>query len=256
MHGRVALITGGSRGIGFGIARALALEGWDLAINGQRSGDEVSAAISELQGLGATAEYIQGDIGSPDGRSHLVAELRSRLGRIDALVNNAGVAPDVRSDILDAGEESFDRLIRTNLKGPYFLTQAIARMMLEDGQPDSPPRSIVFVTSVSATVASVNRGDYCITKAGLTMAAKLWAARLADAGINVYEVRPGIVSTDMTSGIRDKYDALIDGDLLLQKRWGTPDDVGRAVASLLRGDFAYSTGGVFMADGGMTVDRL
>jgi 3-oxoacyl-[acyl-carrier protein] reductase len=254
---KVAIVTGGSRGIGLGIARALAREGWSLVVNGRRPESDAAEALEALGSLAPAVLYVQADISDPAGRARILEAARGRFGRLDALVNNAGVAPDVRADILDATEESFDRLISINLKGPYFLTQAAARWML--AQRDADPSwegTIVNITSISATTASVNRGDYCITKAGLAMASRLWAVRLAEHGIRVYEVRPGIIETDMTSGVREKYDRLIAGGLLLQRRWGTPDDVGRAVAALLRGDFPYSTGSVIMVDGGFSVERL
>ncbi len=173
------------------------------------------------------------------------------------LVNNAGVAPSVRADVLDAGEESFERLLRVNLQGPYFLTQAVARFMIEQKERDAAwTGAIVNVTSVSATVASTNRGDYCVSKAGLAMASQLWAVRLAEHGIPVYEVRPGIVRTDMTAGVAAKYDALIESGVVPQRRWGEPDDVGRVVAALARGDAPYSTGAVIVVDGGLTIPRL
>ncbi|MEJ5297448.1 MAG: 3-ketoacyl-ACP reductase [Armatimonadota bacterium] len=254
---RVAIVTGGTRGIGLGIARALAREGWSLVVNGRRPESETAEALELLKACSPAVCYVRADISDPEGRARILDMTRERFGRLDALVNNAGVAPDVRADILDASEESFDRLISINLKGPYFLTQAAARWMLEQREVDpSWEGTIVNITSISATTASVNRGDYCITKAGLAMASRLWAVRLADHGIRVYEVRPGIIETDMTSGVREKYDRLIAEGLLLQRRWGTPDDVGRAVASLLRGDFPYSTGSVLMVDGGFSVERL
>jgi NAD(P)-dependent dehydrogenase (short-subunit alcohol dehydrogenase family) len=177
--------------------------------------------------------------------------VRQQFGRLDVLVNNAGIAPKVRADILEAGEESFDEIIRTNLKGPYFLTQAAARWMIEQKSG-----CIINVSSISATVASVNRGDYCISKAGVAMATQLWAARLGEFGINVYEVRPGVIKTDMTAPVTAKYDKLFAEGLAPQRRWGTPEDVGKVVASLARGDFPYSTGAVVMVDGGLTVQRL
>jgi NAD(P)-dependent dehydrogenase (short-subunit alcohol dehydrogenase family) len=174
------------------------------------------------------------------------------------LVNNAGVAPDVRADVLDASEESFDRLISINLKGPYFLTQAVANWMIRQRKEHGQDwhGCIVNVSSVSATVASVNRGDYCIAKAGIAMATKLWAARLAEFGIGVYEVRPGIIATDMTAGVKEKYDRLIAGGLTVEPRWGEPEDVGRAVAVLARGELSYATGQVLLIDGGLTLPRL
>ncbi|GBC94840.1 3-oxoacyl-[acyl-carrier-protein] reductase FabG [bacterium HR16] len=253
----VALITGGTRGIGLGIARCLAQEGYALALNGVRLPEAVDDVLQELRETGATAEYFQADISQQDERARLVQAVRERFGRLNVLVNNAGVAPQVRADILEASEESFERLIRINLQAPYFLTQAVARWMIEQKQADANfPACIVFITSISATVASPNRGDYCISKAGLSMAAQLWAVRLAEFGIPVYEVRPGIIRTDMTAPVQERYDRLIAEGLTLQPRWGTPEDVGKAVAMLVRGDLPYSTGAVILVDGGLTVARL
>jgi 3-oxoacyl-[acyl-carrier protein] reductase len=257
MSRRVALVTGGTRGIGLGCAEALARDAWDLAVCGTREKSEAEPALESLRQAGAAVRYLQADIGDDGAAERLLDGVRDAFGRIDLLVNNAGVAPKARADILEATRESFDRLIRTNLRGPYFLTQAVARWMLERGKTDaSAAGCIVFITSISATVASVNRGDYCISKAGLSMASLLWATRLAQEGIPVYEVRPGIIRTDMTAGVAAKYDALFEQGLALQKRWGTPQDVGRAVAMLARGDLPYSTGQVVMVDGGLTVQRL
>lgn len=253
---RVALVTGGTRGIGLGIARALAAEGCDLALNGRRPGAEVDPVLDELRAGGVDVLYAPGDIAEAGDRAAVLAAVRERFGRLDILVNNAGVGPEVRADILEAGEESFERLIRINLAGPYFLTQAVANWMIEQGGERPFQGCIVTVTSVSASVPSTNRGDYCISKAGLSMASRLWAVRLAEFDIPVFEVRPGIVYTDMSSGAKDKYDRLIGEGLLLQPRWGMPVDVGRAVAMLVRGDLSYSTGSVVMVDGGMTVPRL
>ncbi len=187
----------------------------------------------------------------------MLASIRKRFGRLDVLVNNAGVAPDVRADILQAGPESFDRLININLRGPYFLTQACANWMIEQQSASPDFRGVVVnVSSVSANVASVNRGDYCISKAGVAMATQLWAVRLAEFGIDVFEVRPGIIATDMTAGVTEKYDKLIAGGLTLNKRWGTPQDVGRAVAMLAAGKLTYATGQVLVVDGGLTNRRL
>jgi 3-oxoacyl-[acyl-carrier protein] reductase len=254
---RVALVTGGSRGIGLGVSRALAGEGFDLAIAGRRDEGEVGPVLDELRALGARVVYVQADVAEAADRARLLSAVRERCGRLHVLVNNAGVAPSVRTDILEATEESLDRLLRINLKGPYFLTQVVARWLVEERRADPEHAAcIVNVTSVSAEAASTDRGDYCLSKAALAMATKLWAARLAAFGIPVYEVRPGIIRTDMTAGVTDKYDRLIDGDLLLQRRWGLPEDVGRAVAALARGDFAYSTGAVIVVDGGFSVPRL
>lgn len=254
---KVALVTGGSRGIGFGVAKELAATGFDIVINGRREEGEVASAISELKAARAEVLYCKADVGSLADHAKMLGEIRARFGRIDVLVNNAGVAPEVRADILEASPESFDRLIGINLRGPYFLTQAVAKWMVEQKQADVRFRGcIVNVSSVSATAASVNRGDYCISKAGVAMVTKLWAVRLAEFGIDVYEVRPGIIATDMTAGVKEKYDALIAGGLTVEKRWGTPGDVGKAVAALARGEIPYSTGQVINLDGGMTLQRL
>ncbi len=254
---RVALVTGGTRGIGLGIARALASEGWSLALCGRRGADEVRAVVDDLTGSSGEASYVTADISLREDRSRLVETTRRRFGRLDLLVNNAGVAPRVRADLLEATEESFERVLGINLEGPYFLTQRVARLMLEQKrQSPSFTGCIVNVSSISATVASVNRGEYCVSKAGLAMATQLWATRLAEHGICVYEVRPGVVATDMTAGVKERYDRLLADGLAPQRRWGLPEDVGKAVAALARGDFPYSTGAVIMVDGGLTIPRL
>jgi 3-oxoacyl-[acyl-carrier protein] reductase len=253
---RVALVTGGTRGIGLGIAKALAADGFDLALCGVREAGEVSPVLAELGTVGA-ARYFRADIGERADRARLVAEVKEAFGRLHVLVNNAGVAPRERVDLLEAGEESFERLLRVNLQGPYFLTQGVARWMLEQGRADAGwSGCVVNVTSISATVASTNRGEYCVSKAGLAMASRLWAVRLAGDGIPVYEVRPGIIRTDMTSAVVEKYDRLIEDGLVPQGRWGTPEDVGRVVAALARGDAPYSTGAVIAVDGGLGLRRF
>jgi len=268
---RVAVVTGGTRGIGLGIARALAREGWSLALCGVRPAETVADVIEELRGLGAgvsagadagtgagvEVSYDIADLSKTDDRVRLVESIRSRYGAVHALVNNAGRAPRARADILEATEESFEEVMRTNLQGPYFLTQQIAGLMVEQkkASPDSAA-SIVFVTSVSADMASPNRGEYCVSKAGLAMTTKLFALRLAEFAIPVYEIRPGIIATDMTAGVRDIYDRRIADGLIPDRRWGTPEDVGRAAAALLRGDVPYATGTVLHVDGGLTIPRL
>jgi 3-oxoacyl-[acyl-carrier protein] reductase len=257
MAKRVALVTGGTRGIGLGCAEALAYEGWDLALCGVRAEQEVQPSLQKLRDAGAAVLYVRADIGEDGAAERLLQAVRDRYGSLQLLVNNAGVAPLERKDILEATRESFDRLIRIDLRGPYFLTQAAARFMLEGKRADPGFRGcIVFITSVSATVPSTDRGEYCIAKAGLSMASLLWAARLAEEGIAVYEVRPGIIRTDMTAGVSAKYDALIAQGLTMQRRWGLPEDVGKAVAMLARGELLYSTGQVIMVDGGLAVRRL
>jgi NAD(P)-dependent dehydrogenase (short-subunit alcohol dehydrogenase family) len=254
---KVALVTGGARGIGMGIALALAEAGFTLAICGRRTHEETQNALDAIRSRGREAIYVQADVADGADRAALLLAIEERFGRLDVLVNNAGIAPRVRADLLDAREESFDELITTNLKGPYFLTQAAARWMIRQRERgERAHRAIINISSISATVASVNRGDYCIAKAGVAMATRLWAARLAEYGIGVYEVRPGIIESDMTAGVREKYDALIEGGLLLEKRWGTPEDVGRAVRVLAAGELPYSTGAVLVVDGGLTLERL
>jgi 3-oxoacyl-[acyl-carrier protein] reductase len=252
-----ALITGGTRGIGLGIARALARDGWDLALCGVRPEADVSSVLESLRQTGIKVHYLAADLASPRDRRRLVDQVHVRLGAINALVNNAGRAPRVRADLLEATEESFEALVRANLQGPYFLTQAIARDQLAHRAVDpSFHASIVFITSVSADMASTNRGEYCVSKAGLAMTVKLFALHLAEHGIPVYEVRPGIVATDMTASVQELYDRRIADGLVPERRWGQPEDVGRVVAALVRGDLPYATGSVIHVDGGLSVPRL
>lgn len=254
---KVALVTGGSRGIGLGIAEQLALNGFDLAINGVRPEEAVADVLGRLRETGSDVIYCRGDIASPEDRINMLAAVSDHFGRLNVLVNNAGVAPKERRDILEATEESFEYVLSTNLRGPYFLTQKVANWMIDQGRRrDDFTGCIINISSISATVASVNRGEYCIAKAGVSMATQLFAARLGEYNIPVYEVRPGIIRTDMTAGVTEKYDRLIDGGLTVQKRWGYPDDVGKAAAALAKGDFPYSTGQVILVDGGLTLSRL
>lgn len=254
---RVALVTGGSRGIGLGIAEALAAEGLNLVVNGVRDESAASQTLDKLRRIGGQVVYARGDVSDADDRRAILDTVRQSFGRLDVLINNAGVAPRERADILEAGETSFDRLISINLKGPYFLTQAAANWMIEQRKADERfSGTIVNVSSVSATVASVNRGDYCISKAGIAMATMLWAARLAEHDIDVFELRPGVIETDMTAGVKAKYDKLISEGLTLQRRWGRPEDIGKVAAALVRGDMPYATGQVINIDGGMTIQTL
>jgi 3-oxoacyl-[acyl-carrier protein] reductase len=257
----VALITGASRGLGRGVALELARAGWSLGINYAGNAAAAQECVSLCTAVAPDAAQrfvpLQADIGQPAQRQALLQAHLEAFGRIDSLVNNAGVAPEVRADIVDAGEASFDRLIAINTKGPYFLTQLVARHWLtHKPAPASRYHSIVFCTSISAHTASTLRGDYCISKAAVAMAAQLWAARLAPAGIMVYEVRPGIMKTEMTAGVTSKYDALIAQGLVPQNRWGTGEDVGLAVKALVTGDFPFSSGTVIDVDGGFQMRRL
>ena len=257
-----ALVTGASRGLGRGVALALAKDGLDLAIHYGKSraaAEETLAACRErATRRDQTLTLVSGDISRAADRRRIVDESLAALGRIDALVNNAGIAPRVRADIVGATEESFDELIAVNLKGPYFLSQLMARHWLEHPGASRLPGGykLVFVSSASAARASVNRGDYCISKAGLAMAAKLWATRLAGDGVQVYELRPGIMATDMTAGVQEKYDRLIADGLVPQGRWGTAEDVGLAASMLLKGHLPFSTGEVINLDGGLHLERL
>ncbi|MGB0744252.1 MAG: 3-ketoacyl-ACP reductase [Opitutales bacterium] len=253
----VVLITGGSRGIGFGCASRLAELGFDLAINGMRDESAVSEAIETLKALGAEVLYCQGDIGSAEARADILAKVQQHYGRLNILVNNAGVAPKERKDLLEASEDSFDYVIGTNVKGPYFLSQAVAKWMIaQKAAAQDAFFAIINIGSISATVASVNRGEYCVAKSGIAMMTALFAARLGEYDIPVYEIRPGVTKTDMTSSVSEKYDKLIEGGLCLTKRWGFPEDVGKAVGSLASGNFPYSTGQIIMVDGGLTLPRL
>ena len=254
---QVALITGGSRGIGFGIAKQLAGVGYDLAINGVRDAMAVQENLQELEAAGAKVLYCQANIADADARKQMLKQVRDFFGRLDILVNNAGIAPKERKDILEASEESFALLMQTNLQGPYFLTQSVANWMIEQrNERKEFSGCIVNISSVSATVASVNRGEYCVAKAGVSMMTQLFATRLGEYDIPVYEVRPGIIRSDMTAGVTEKYDKLISNGLTIQKRWGTPEDVGKAVLAIVSGLLPYSTGQVIMVDGGMTLGRL
>ncbi|HEX6684146.1 MAG TPA: 3-ketoacyl-ACP reductase [Candidatus Limnocylindrales bacterium] len=258
--GRVAIVTGGSRGIGRGVAESLAGAGFDVVVNYASNADAAKAVCDKVFELGGRGHAVQADISVAADRRRLVDEALAAFGRIDLLVNNAGVAPDVRADLLDAGEESFDRLIGINLKGPYFLTQLVARQMIKQKTADATTTTapkIVVVSSISAYTASVNRGDYCVSKAGLAMLVKLFAARLAEHGINVYEVRPGIVETDMTGPVKARYDELIlNQGLTPIRRWGRPEDVGRAVVAIATDLLPFSTGQVIDVDGGFHLRTL
>jgi NAD(P)-dependent dehydrogenase (short-subunit alcohol dehydrogenase family) len=244
-----ALVTGASRGIGRGIALALAAAGHDVVVNYARNAAAAQEVGKLVEEYGVRARLVQADISVPADRHRLAAE----AGPVDLLVNNAGVAPEVRSDLLDATEESFDRVLSVNLKGPYFLTQLVARRMVAERVPGK----IVTISSVSAYAPSTNRGDYCLAKAGLAMMTQLYAARLAEHGITVYEIRPGIIATDMTGPVKAKYDRLIHEEGVTPiRRWGQPEDVGKAVVAIAQGLLPYSTGQVIDVDGGFHIRTL
>jgi NAD(P)-dependent dehydrogenase (short-subunit alcohol dehydrogenase family) len=260
MISKNALVTGASRGIGRGIAIELARTGARIAINYAGNAEAAAEALSLVKAAGGDGFIVQGDVAVAADRERLVAETMEKFGRIDLLVNNAGVAPKVRADLLDCGEESFDRLYEINLKGPFFLTQLVAKQMLKQAPDAEGFRGrIVNITSISVYTASINRGDYCMVKAGLAMMTKLFAERLANDCINVYEIRPGVIATDMTGGVKEKYDKLIITDergITPIRRWGQPEDIGRAVRAIAEDRFPFSTGACFDVDGGFHLHRL
>ena len=257
------MVTGSSRGIGRGIARCLAGAGWDVAVNyaGNReaAGETGRLCREEAQRSGRPIRTVEvgADVGRAGDRERLVEETLAALGRIDLLVNNAGITSPGRADILEAGEEGFDRLMAVNLKGPFFLTQRVARWMIGERERDpSTSFTIVNISSVSEYAVSVDRGDYCLSKAALGMMTRLWAARLAPHGIAVHGIRPGIVRSDMTAPVREKYEKRIAAGLAPIARWGEPEDVGRAVLALAGGAFGYSTGETINVDGGFHIRRI
>ena len=249
------LITGGTRGIGAGIVRCLAENGHSVGFCGRKENPEaVNEAARLREKYGVKSAYYVCDISSAAAREKLLEDFLADFGSLDVLVNNAGVAPEVRNDLLEMSEESYQRVLSINLTGPFFLTQAAARQML--AQPGNSFRCIINIGSISAEYASINRGEYCLSKAALAMSTKLWAVRLAEADIAVYELRPGIIQSDMTSTVSAKYDKMIADGLTLQRRWGQPEDVGKAVLMLVNASLPYSTGQVIHVDGGLTVERL
>ena len=251
MSGRAAIVTGSSRGIGRAVAVALADVGFDILVNCRSNIGAAEETAALIRNRNQQAVVCRADISRREDRSRIVQDALSAFGRIDLLVNNAGVAPGRRADILEAGEDEFDRVLSANLKGPYFLTQLVSRHMidLKRCDPSASPK-VVNISSVSAYAASVNRGEYCIAKAGLSMVTKLFAARLAEYGIGVFEIRPGIIETDMTAPVHDRYDRLIADGLTPIRRWGTPEDVARAVVAVATDSFPFSTGEVINVDGG------
>jgi len=251
---KVALVTGSARGIGYEIARQLADSSYAVVLNDVI---EESVVAKALKQMGKDAVFVRADVSSSADRNRVLDTVKKTMGRIDLLVNNAGVAPRHRADILNATEESFERLININLKGPYFLTQLFANWMIELKEQNASiePR-IINISSISSYTSSPGRGDYCISKAGVSMLTRLYADRLAEFGIQVFEIRPGIIATDMTRGAKDKYDKLISEGLTPIKRWGKPEDIARAVVAVASGYFPFSTGEVINVDGGFHLRRL
>ena len=250
---KVALITGGQRGIGLGIARALGKANYTLALTGS-SKEDTEAVHSALHELGSTARYFQHDVRDVEKIPSLMDKIESDLGSITTLVSNAGVAARIRGDLLNITPENFDYVMDINLRGAFFLAQKIAQRMLE--LPSTHYRSIVFVTSVSSSLVSIERAEYCISKAGASMISKLFAARLAGENIGVFEIQPGIIETDMTSGVKEKYTTLIGNGLVPAKRWGIPEDIGSVVLSLVEGQMAFASGAAIPVDGGLSIHRL
>lgn len=262
MQHPVILVTGASRGLGRGIATHLAARGYSVAINyaGNKTAADETLVACRAQAPHESQDFmsVQADVSASADRERMIQDVLAHFGRIDALVNNAGIAPRVRADVTATSEASFDEVMKVNLYGPYFLTQGVANYWLEQ-KPQALLEGgfkVIIVSSISATTASVNRGEYCISKAGLAMVTKLWAVRLAAEGISVMELRPGIMETDMTSGVKEKYDTLIGGGLVPQGRWGQPSDVAKGVESILAGQFPFSTGDVVYIDGGFNISRL
>lgn len=256
-HTKTALVTGAGRGIGRGIALALGSKGWRVGVNYRADRNAAELAVEQIRAVGGQAVPIQADIASSADRDRLLEAVRSEWGKLDLLVNNAGMAPRQRKDLLEMEETSYDQVMATNLKGPFFLTQSAARWMISLKRANRVENPlIVNIGSISAYTASISRGEYCLSKAGMGMMTALFADRLAGEGILVYELRPGIIETDMTAGVQDKYDQLIAEGLLPVRRWGTPDDIGKAVLALAEGLLPYSTGEVINIDGGFHLRRL
>lgn len=253
---RTALVTGASRGIGLAIARQLGLDGMNVVMVATGSREKNASAIEGLENEGITVGYVQADISKHDDRLRIVSEAVSLFGRIDVLVNNAGVAPLQRADLLEMTEESFDRVVGINTKGNMFLTQAVARQMISQEPLDGRKGVIINISSCSSVVSSVNRGEYCVSKAGISMLTTLYADRLAPEGILVHEVRPGVIDTDMTSTVHGKYNKLIDEGVFPIARWGKPEDVANAVSALASDKFMYTTGNYIDVDGGFHIRRL
>lgn len=252
----VAIVTGAARGIGAAIARKLAEDGYSIGILDVLDEERASETIDAIKKAGSDVTYVKADISKKEDRESAVRQIMDRYGRIDVLVNNAGVAPKKRMDILETTEESFDFVTGINIKGTFFMTQLVSRIMVDEVKKGGFQPKIVNISSMSAYTSSVSRGEYCISKAGVSMITTLFADRLAEYGINVYEIRPGIIMTDMTSTVKDKYDKLIGEGLLPIKRWGYPEDIANTVSVLCSGKLAYSTGDVINVDGGFHIRRL
>jgi NAD(P)-dependent dehydrogenase (short-subunit alcohol dehydrogenase family) len=250
----IAFVTGGRRGIGRGIAYALADAGFDLVVNDLVDDTATHETLETIGRKGRRAVFVPGSIADVAGHAALVGAAFGAFGTLDCLVNNAGIQVKMRGDLLDVAPASFDEILAVNLRGTFFLTQAVAKAMLADRRPpDAPARSIVTISSANARLVSTNRAEYCFAKTGLAMLNQLFALRLAEAGIACYEVRPGVIRSDMTAPAKDRYDKLIAEGLTPIRRWGEPADVGRAVAALANGALPFSTGDAFYVDGGLHI---
>ena len=253
---KTALVTGGCRGIGLAVTKRLCADGYAVAAMGTASPERYADVLAEIRAAGGDCIYVRGDVSDASDRERCVRETVERFGRLDVLVNNAGVAPKVRADLLEMTEESFDRVIAINTKGTLFMSQLAAKQMLRQEPCGQKRGTIVNVGSCSAEVSSISRGEYCVSKAGVAMLTQLFADRLAPEGILVHEVRPGVIETDMTEVVHGKYDALIEDGLFPIRRWGRPEDVANAVAALCSEDFLYTTGNYIDVDGGFHIKRL
>lgn len=254
--GKTAIVTGGGRGIGLAIVKQLANDGYNVTVMGSSPEEKYKSELDEVRTLGIEVLYISGSIASAEDRLRCVGSTVEKFGSIDCLVNNAGIGPKVRADLLEMTEESFDTVLETNLKGTMFLTQLVANHMIKQPKKGNKNGTIVNIASISSEVSSINRGEYCVSKAGVSMLTTLYADRLAPEGIFVYEIRPGIIATDLTSKVKDKYDALIDQGILPIKRWGQPEDIAGAVSLLCSDKMTYSTGDCLFVDGGFHIRRL
>jgi len=253
----VAIVTGAGRGIGRGIALALAERGWRIAVNYNSNAQTADETVKSVQEIGGDGIAIQANIGDLNSHQAFLDTVLETYGRIDLLVNNAGIGPRQRLDLLEMSSDSYDEVMQVNLKGPLFFTQRVAKefIKLQENSTVEAPK-IINIGSISAYTSSISRGEYCISKAGMTMMTSLFGDRLAEHGINVYEIRPGIIKTDMTGGVKDKYDKLIADGLTPIKRWGEPDDIGKAVVAIAEGYLPFSTGEVINIDGGFHLHRL
>lgn len=252
---KVAIVTGARRGIGRATAYELARKGYNLILNDRANDSAVVETLAGVAALGGKAEFVQSDISDLASHEHIVDKAYDAFGRLDALVNNAGIQVRVRGDLLEVTPERFDEVMGVNLRGNFFLTQSVAKRMLSDGQP-TQGRAIVTITSANAALVSVSKGEYCVSKSGLSMATKLFAVRLAERGIAVFEIRPGFIRTDMTADVRERYGKLIDDGLQPIRRWGEPEEIGRAVTTLITGMIPFTTGISIDIDGGLMVPRL